>query len=153
MTVRYMPSVPPIAYPDFHRLCDGRLPDTFVDWRLREDQSRRELVAAGDHVIGVGVAPADLRNHCKSMNCRADGVALSALATNIGVDRYERHIDRERGRVVTAPDARRAKAFMADDGEEGLVAAEGARPRRRHWWEFWRPSGPVRPLATDIARA
>jgi hypothetical protein len=153
MTVRYMPSVAPVAYPAFYRLCDGRLPDTFGEWRFLEDQSRRELVAVGDHVIGVCVAPADLRDHCRSMNCQADGVALSALAANIGVDRYERRIDRERGRVVTEPNARRAKAFISEDSEQGLVAVEDAPRRRRHWWEFWRPRGPARPLTTDVARA
>ena len=64
MAVRYMPSVVPVAYPAFYELCDGRLPDTFIEWRLLEDDVRHAAWRyAGDHVV----IPASSRLICRSI--------------------------------------------------------------------------------------
>ena len=55
MAVYYLASIPPVAYPAFYNLCDGRLPDTFEEWRVLEDLARRDLVASGHHFIGLPV--------------------------------------------------------------------------------------------------
>ena len=136
MAVYYVASITPAAYPAFFDLCDGRLPDTFGEWAVSEDLGRRDLVARGNHVIGLPVALAGFRDHCRSMNCRADGVALTTFATSIGNDRFG---------TAEGYAAVRARTVVVEDASAGPVVVEGTRarpviaqsvPRRRHWWQF-----------------
>jgi len=137
MALYYVPAIAPIAYPLFFSLCDGRLPETFVEWRVIEDLSRREWVADGHHVVAVCVEPEDLRDYCRSMNCQADGVALHALAMRVGTDFYARAeaYERDRARTVIVEDAR-ARPVADDINDRPVLVTEPA--PRRHWWQFGR---------------
>ena len=151
MTVYYVAAVAPIVYPSLYRLCDGRLPDTFWDWRLREDETRRGLVANGHHVIGICVVPGDLQQYCRSMNCQADGAALNALAARFGAERYGgvESYERVRAQTVVVEDARGAPVTAGDE----RVLVEDVPPIRRHWWQLWKRPGFARrrPLAVRTA--
>jgi hypothetical protein len=137
MAVYYVASIAPAAYPAFYDLCDRRLPDTFGEWRVLEDLARRELVARGNHVIGLPVELVGFRNHCRSMNCPADGVALTTFATRIGNDRFgtNESYDSVRARTVVVEDTR-AGPVVVEDTTAGPVIVEEASPGR-HWWQFW----------------
>jgi hypothetical protein len=151
MAVYYLASIPPVAYPAFYNLCDGRLPDTFEEWRVLEDLARRDLVASGHHVIGLPVEPVRFRDHCRFMNCQADGVALTAFATRIGNDRFGtgENYGAVRARTVIVEDTR--GPVVAEDTGTGTVILEEV-PPRRHWWQFWRRSRLVeRPLSARVA--
>jgi len=144
MAVYYVAGIAPVDYPAFCDLCDGRLPGTFGEWRALEDLDRRDLVARGNHVVGLPVELAGFRDHCRSLNCRSDGVALNNFATRIGNDSFGTHerYDAVRARTVVADDASAAPVFVEESS------------RRRHWWQFWKPAKVLerrRPLAARIA--
>jgi hypothetical protein len=145
MALCYVGLVAPIDYPALYALCEGRLPAAFEEWRIVEDQARRELVAAGYHVVGLHVDVIALRDYCRSVNIRADAAALRALATNIG----NREFATQREYAVL-----REQAVVVDDIRTGTVAEEEAAGGRlvaqtvptpgRRWWQFWR-----RPMMTE----
>ena len=144
MAVYYVASITPVAYPAFRDFCDGRLPETFGEYRAAEALARRDLVARGHHVMGLPVELAGFRDHCRSMNCRADGVALSRFATKIGNDRFG---------TSASYDAAGAGIVVVEDTRAGPVIVEEA-PARRHWWRFWRRPKTLersRPLAARAA--
>jgi hypothetical protein len=138
MAVYYIASIAPVFYPAFYDLCGGRLPNTFEEWRVLEDIARRDLVLRGHHVVGVPLEPVVFRDHCRSVNCQTDGVALTALATRIGNERFA---------TAATHDAVRARTVVVEDTRAGPVAVEETTagpvvvekvPARRHWWQFWR---------------
>jgi len=151
MAVYYVASITPVAYPAFFDHCDGRLPETFGEWRVLEDIARRDLVARGHHVIGLPVELVGFRDHCRLLNCRADRAALTTFATRIGNDHFGTH---------ESYDAVRARVGVVEDTRAGPVVVEDTRavvleevPPRRHWWQFWRRSRSLarrRPLATRV---
>jgi hypothetical protein len=153
MAVYYVASIAPAAYPAFYKLCDGHLPDTFAEWRVMEDLARRDLVARGNHVIGLPVDLVGFRGHCRSMNCQADGVALTAFATRSGNARFGTYesYDAVRARTVIVEDTRAGPVVVEDTGGEPVIVDGG--PPRRHWWQFWRPArfAERRPLAARTA--
>ena len=138
MAVYYVASIAPVAYPHFYNLCDGRLPDTFEEWLLVESRARRDLVTRGHHVIGLPVEIVRFRDHCRSMNCQADRVALTTFATRIGNDRFGTYesYDAVRARTVVVEDTR-AGPVVVEETRSGPVFVEEV-PPRRHWWQFWR---------------
>jgi len=154
MAVYYVASIAPSAYPAFYDLCDGRLPETFGEWRSSEDLTRRDLVARGNHVIGLPVELGGFRGHCRSMNCQADGAALTTFATRIG-----------NGHLATyeSDAAVGARTVVVNDTRAGPVVVEAVRaepvilqeaPPRRHWWQLWRRKRFLekrRPLAAGTA--
>jgi hypothetical protein len=136
MAVYYVGLVAPVDYPALYALCDGRLPDTFEAWRIVEDQARRDMVAAGHHVIGLHVGVLDLRDYCRAANIRTDARALHALATRIGNERFATQAEYR---------ALREETVIVEDVRTGTVADEEAaggpvlvQPPRPHWWQFWR---------------
>ena len=135
MTTYYVPAIVPIAYPAVHGLCNGRLPDTFEEWRVRESNARRELVAQGHQVYGMALSPADLDRHCRSRNCRADADALADLAMRRGVETYggEAEYARYRASTVVVDDVRVARP------NDAIVEEVLPGRWRRPWWAFWRP--------------
>jgi len=139
MAVYYVASITPVAYPAFYNLCDGRLPDTFGEWAVREDLARRDLVVRGNHVMGLPVELVGFRDHCRSMNCPADGVALTSFATRIGNDRFgtDESYDAARARTVVVEDARGEPAVVEVTDARPVIIVEEVAPRR-HWWQFRR---------------
>jgi hypothetical protein len=129
MAIYYVASIAPVAYPVFYDLSDRRLPETFEEWRLAETLARRDLVARGHHVVGLPVEAVGFRDHCRSLNCRADGVALTNFATRVGNDRFGTN---ETYRAV------RARTVVVEDTRAGPEIVEEI-PSRRHWWQFWKP--------------
>ena len=136
MALYYVGLVAPVDYPSLYWLCDGRLPDTFEEWRIIEDQIRRDLVAAGHHVIGLHVDVPALRDYCRAGRIRADAAALHALATEIG----NREFATQREYAIL-----RQQTVVVEDIRTGTVAEEEAfggplvgRPPRRRWWQVWR---------------
>jgi hypothetical protein len=136
MALYYVGLVAPLDYPALYALCEGRLPDTFEEWRVIEDLARRELVAEGHHVIGLHVDVVNLRDYCRSANIRADMAALHALATEIG----NREFATQREYAVL-----REQTVVVEDIRTGTVAEEEAaggpliaQAPRRHWWQRWR---------------
>jgi hypothetical protein len=135
MALYYVGLVAPVDYPALYALSDMRLPDTFEEWRIIEDQVRRELVAAGHHVIGLHIDVVDLRNYCRSNRIRVDMAALHALATQIGNQEFA--TEREYALL-------REQTVVVEDIRTGTVAEEEAaggplvRAPRRHWWQRWR---------------
>jgi hypothetical protein len=147
MAIYYVASIAPAAYPAFYDLCDGRLPPTFGEWRVVEDLARRDLVARGNHVIGLPVELVGFRDHCRSVKCRADGVALSTFATRIGNDHFGTYesYDAVRARTVVVEDTRAGPVVVEDTRAAPLIVEES--PPRRHWWQFWK-----RPRLTERRR-
>jgi hypothetical protein len=135
MSLYYVGLVAPIDYPDLYALCDGRLPDTFEEWRIIEDQVRRDLVAAGHHVIGLHIDVVALRDYCRSNRIRTDMAALHALATQIG----NREFATQREYAIL-----REQTVVVEDVRTGTVAEEEAaggplvRAPRQYWWQRWR---------------
>jgi hypothetical protein len=138
MAVYYVASITPAAYPAFYKLCDGRLPDTFGEWRVSEDLARRDLVVRGNHVVGLPVELVGFRDHCSSMKCQADGVALTNFATRIGNDRFgtSESYDAVRARTVVVENTRAGPVVVEDARVEPAIVEEA--PPRRHWWQFGR---------------
>lgn len=153
MAVYYVASIAPAAYPAFCELSDGRLPEAFGDWRAAEDLARRDLVARGDHVVGLPVELAGFRDHCRAMNCRADAVALTIFATRIGNKRFGTDESYEGVRVRTViVDDTRAEPVVVEDARAPVIVDDA--PARRHWWQFGRrPKSRerTRPLAARAA--
>jgi hypothetical protein len=143
MTTYYKPVAAPVIYPALHRLCAGRLPETFEAWRAVEIAARRDLVAQGHHVIGLPVMPADLQGFCRSNRCRADSAAMAALVARRGGEIYGTQEDYEayRASLVVTEDVRAARPELVEAGP-GVV-------RTRPWWAFWRPRYQV----TDVSVA
>jgi len=136
MSLYYVGLVAPIDYPALYALCDGRLPETFEEWRIVEDQRRREFVAAGHHVIGLHVDVVALRDYCRSNRIRTDMAALHALATEAGNREFatEREYALLREQTVVVEDVRTGTVAEEEAAGGPLVA----RPPRRHWWQRWR---------------
>ena len=135
MSVYYVPSLKPVQYADFVALCNDRIAETFEDWQVAQSLMRRDLVARGHHVVGVDVGPGDLRRYCRAMSRRADAAALSALAAQIGRDRFEPGESDERARagtVIVENSAEQRAIFEDNRADESPI------PRKRHWWSGWR---------------
>jgi hypothetical protein len=147
MAVYFVPSIAPIDYPLLYELCEGRLPATFEEWLLAEELARRELVAEGHHVIGIAVAPGDLRAHCRSLNCRADAAAMNLYVMNAGRTTYPDYTE-VRSSTVIAEDLRAQRvaagqpAIIETPVLVGTVPA--ARRRRFFGWFRRRPALAVR---------
>ena len=133
MTTYYKPVATPVAYAGLYRLCDGRLPDTFETWRVMENTARRDLVAAGHHVIGLPVTPADLSRFCRANRCRMDTAAMVALVARRGAEIYGTQEDYEayRASLVVTEDVRAERPEIVEAGPAVV--------RKRPWWALWRP--------------
>jgi hypothetical protein len=136
MALYYIGLVAPIDYPALCTLCEGRLPDTFEEWRIIEDRVRRDLVATGHHVIGLHIDVIALRDYCRRANIRADTAALHALATQIGNREFatQRKYAVVRGQTVVVEDVRTG-TVAEEEAAEGPLVTQTA---RRHWWQRWR---------------
>jgi len=143
MTTYYKPVAAPVIYADLYRLCDGRLPDTFEAWRIMENTARRDLVAAGHHVIGLPVMPLDLERFCRANRCRPDSAAMAYLVARRGAEIYGTQEDYEayRASLVVTEDVRAQRPEIVEAGP-GIV-------RQRPWWAFWRPKYQL----TDVTTA
>lgn len=150
MALYYVGLVAPIDYQALYALCDVPLPATFEEWRILEDQIRRELVAAGHHVIGLHIDVLALRDFCRSNRIRVDMAALHALATQIGNQEFatEREYALLREQTVVVEDIRTGTA-TEEEALGGPVRARTVRTPRRHWWQFWRRPVQVDPVQVN----
>jgi hypothetical protein len=66
-------------YPEFYRICEGRMPSTYGAWWWEQAAKYKDDVASGQELMRIRVTPGELQQFCKDNRRLADREAIRLL--------------------------------------------------------------------------